>query len=342
MKNVIYRYALVLCLILTGCERRPLHDPSESAEIRVRILTDGVSNVTKDIYNDKIPRLELQTDIMRVMFYDKTGKHMLSEGFITRKETDDDGNEILSEEIMLSPGNFRVLAYNFDTPSTRVKSYSDWETAQAYTSEVPMDVQEVAACRASGQSRIYYQPDHLLVAREKELTVKSQYGTQIIEMDARTVVDTYYLQIRIKNIDYAEYATAVLTGLSSSNNFGGDVRNADNSGIYIKLLKSTDDKIEGDDKDVLCALFNTFGRIDEVPSDLKLVINAVSHEGLVLDKVIDMTPVFNTEDAKKRHWLLIEETWELPPPIVQNPDGNGGWHPALGDWENIDQVIPVN
>lgn len=340
MRRAVCLCALIICMLMAGCERRPLFDPSEQAEIRVRILTDGVSNVTTDIYNDKIPHPVLQTDIMRVMFYDKTGEHMLSEGFITRKETDADGNDVLSEEIMLSPGNFRVLAYNFDTPSTSIKSYASWSSAQAYTSRVSSDVRVTLPKKSSDLSGIYYQPDHLLVAREKELKVESRHGVQVIELDARTVVDTYYLQIRVKNIGYAASATAVLTGLSSSNNFGDNIRNEDGSGIYLKLLKSTDDRIEGEDKDVLCAVFNTFGRIDGIPSDLKVVINVMSHDGLVLEKEIDMVPVFETEDARERHWLLIEELWELPPPIGPDP-GGGGWNPAIGDWENIDQVIPV-
>lgn len=333
--------ALMCTSVLLGCERRPLHDPSENAELRIRILTDGISNVTKDIYNDKIPHPEISTDIMRVMFYDKTGEHMLSEGFISRKEVDEDGNEIISGEIMLSPGNFRVLAYNFDMPTTQVKNHTKWDEAKAYTSPVSSNIKASLSARSSSTDNIYYQPEHVLVAREKELSIRPHFGTHIVELDARTIVDTYYIQIRVKNIDFAASATAILTGLSSSNNFGDNVRNTDGSGIYIKLQKSTDDRIEENNKDVLCAVFNTFGRIDDIPSNLKIVLSATSPYGEIVEKEIDMAPVFLTEDAQQRHWLLIDEVWELPDPFVNEEEGSGGWTPVVDDWEDVIETFPI-
>ena len=54
-----------------------------------------------------------------------------------------------------------------------------------------------------------------------------------------------------------------------------------------------------------------------------------------------MTPIFETEDARERHWLLIDEVWEIPAP--ENPDDGkeGGFSPSVDDWDDIEEIIPI-
>jgi hypothetical protein len=53
MRRLIH--ILTLCiLVLSSCERRPLVDLGHRTNINVRVNIDAISNVTCDIYNDKI------------------------------------------------------------------------------------------------------------------------------------------------------------------------------------------------------------------------------------------------------------------------------------------------
>lgn len=339
-------YRRIFCLVtsvllIAGCVRRDLVDPDESALLRIRVNTVAVSNVTADIYNEKIPRPNLSSDVLRVLFYDQSGERMLSEGFITEKSIDENGNDVISGSVYLSPGNYRIMAYNFDTPTTQVRNYQSWYGATAYTSTISDALRAQIVSRADWSEHIYYEPDHLIVARETNRTIVPHHGDLVIEMDASSIIDTYYVQIRVKNLEYASTANAVLTGLSSSNNIGDNIRNEEeSSAIFIELHKSIDENITDGNQDVLCAVFNTFGKIDDMPSNMHITFNAVSREGEIVEKEIDMTPIFATEDARVRHWLLINEVWELPKPTTP-PSTGGGFNPEVDDWDDEEENIPI-
>ena len=123
-----FRFIVVLLcamMAVVGCHRRPLLEPDHRAVLKVKIRYDGIKNVTTGIYNDKIAVPELHTDVLRVLFYNEAGSRILSEGFMTEREVDADGNDIVMGNVMLAPGHYRVLAYNFDTPAPLAFGASD-------------------------------------------------------------------------------------------------------------------------------------------------------------------------------------------------------------------------
>ena len=330
------------CLIVVGCSRRPLEEPTDQSMVQVRLLIEGISNVTKDIYNEKIPVPSVSTDILRVVFYDNSGEHLLSEGFITEKGKDESGNEVIYGNVSLSPGRYRLLAYNFDTPSTLIKGLNKWSTATAYTSEISDALHSQLGNRTDNNEMIYYEPDHLFVARDADLSVEARKEKVLIKMNAESVVDTYYIQIRVKNLEHAANATAVLTGLSPANSFGDNIREEDSSAsIFIEMVKSVDERIEEENQDVICAVFNTFGKLTNVPSHLYVTFNVVTRAGEIVEKTVDLAEVFATEDAQKRHWLLIDEVWELPVPDTPASSGSGGFSPEVNDWDEEEETIPI-
>lgn len=341
-----FRFIVVLLcamMAVVGCHRRPLLEPDHRAVLKVKVRYDGIKNVTTGIYNDKIAVPEFHTDVLRVLFYNEAGSRILSEGFITEREVDADGNDIVTGNVMLAPGHYRVLAYNFDTPGTFIRNEHRWESITAFTDEIPESKYRSLRGRAIDNEYIYYEPDHLFVARDADLYVEAHSDTKVIEMEANTIIDTYYVQIRVKNLEYAASATAVLSGLSSTNAIGANTRHDDEStALYIEMQKSTDERIEDDNKDVLCGVFNTFGRIEGVPSDLHITFQALTREGEYAEKTIDMTPVFLSEDARERHWLLIDEVWELPVPINPPGSGGGGFSPEVDDWEDEEVIVPIS
>jgi hypothetical protein len=86
-------------------------------------------------------------------------------------------------------------------------------------------------------------------------------------------------------------------------------------------------------------VFNTFGKIQDVESDLHVTLSVLTRDGKTHQKVIDMEPIFETEDARERHWLLIEEEWDIPDIVI--PEGNGGFAPDVDDWKDIEETIPI-
>ena len=103
--------------------------------------------------------------------------------------------------------------------------------------------------------------------------------------------------------------------------------------VAFDLIKSQDDKYDGANKDVLCAVFNTFGKIEDVSSELIVTFNVVDTEGNLLQYETSLDNVFKTEDAIERHWLLIDDTWVIPNANPNPNPGGGGFQPTVGEWE---------
>lgn len=344
MRRVITILSLLCCLVsFGGCHRRPLLEPDNRAVLQIKIQCQEIRNVTTGIYNEKVPTPEFHTDVMRVLFYNEAGTHLLSEGFLSDKHIDEEGNQVMTGNVMLAHGNYRMLAYNFDTPSTFIRGEEQWDGITAYTQEIPDSKYRSLNSRALADERIYYEPDQLFVVSEPNLKIDAHSDITTISVEAKPIVETYYIQIRVENVEYAESAIAVLSGLSATNAIGENTRNGEeSSALYIELHKSTDENIEGENKDVLCGVFNTFGRVEDAPSNLYITMQAMTREGEYAEKTIDMTSVFLTEDARERHWLLIEDVWELPVPINPPGGGGGGFNPEVDDWIDEEVVVPIS
>lgn len=334
-------FAVLVLLGAAGCERRPLEEMQEKVKLKVKVNVKAVANVTTSVYNSHIPVPTLDTDMMRVMVYDTQSKNLLAQSFLTAKETDDEGNNVLSGDISISYGNYDFLVYNFDTPTTQVTAENNENSILAYTPEISaaMKAHLFGVSKADEDIQEKYgiiqcEPDHLVVAREKNLSVSPHDTLVVIHTTATTIIDTYYLQIHVENMKFASSATAVISGLSPSNHFGLDQRtNAPASAVAFDLYKSQDPNLPGENKDVLCATFNTFGKIPDVTSNLFVTFNVVDTAGNLQTYTTTLDTVFQTEDAIERHWLLVTETFTIQPPDPHQNTSGGGFQPQVDDWE---------
>ncbi len=335
-----------LVVLSASCHRRPLVDLMEQVLFKVTIDVDTVANIKRHIYNEQIEKPSTNTDMLRVMVYDKNTHKLLTQNFLSDKSYDAAGHQVFTGNVRLSYGDFDFLIYNFDTPNTLIKEENNEDAIQAYTSQAPQSILPAAAGSKADDntymgSVIHYQPDHLMVARERDYHIAPHAELTTIETTAYTVLNTYYIQIHVEGLQYVSSCNAVISGLYSGNQFGLDsgmkyvygkpVSNP-SAAVYFKLEKSTDKNIAGENKDVLCALFNTFGKIEEQSSDLYVNFNVVDTEGNLLTKQVSLDRIFKTEDAIERHWLLIDEAWSIPNP-KPNPVGGGGFQPVVDDWE---------
>lgn len=334
-----------LAVIASACQLRPLEDPNSSLELRINISVNSILNVHTSVYNKNIPVPEVNTDMMRVLFYDTQTHALITQAFISEKTTTETGEPCVSGTITIEPGVYDMVCYNFDTPDTFIKGENNLLDLESYTTKVSTSIKSQFMPSLPEGTEIYYEPDHVVVAREIGLEIRPHSTVLTIETDATTIIDSYYIQVCCKGLKYATNMSAAITGMTPSNKFGaGEPQTDKPCAVWFQLLGSQDSKIVGENQDVFCAVFNTYGKIyhsadgtkaedDIFPEDSKLVItfnSTGSSETQVY--TYDMNKLFLTEDALERHWLIINDTVVVPEP--QPGGGGGGFTPVVDDWDD--------
>ena len=94
---------------------------------------NAISNVTCDVYNDKLPVQNIEPTAMHVLFYDINDNSVAAESYVTNVSSESDGSRSLSGDIAILPGKYKMLVYDFGTESTIVRNYSNFYSAEAYT-----------------------------------------------------------------------------------------------------------------------------------------------------------------------------------------------------------------
>ena len=143
---------------------------------------------------------------------------------------------------------------------------------------------------------------------------------------------------------YASDATAVITDLAPSNRFAPNERNyKEYAGTFFEMQRSVDARIRATNQDVLCAVFNTFGkRPDEIApsleSKLYVTFNVITVDGKKVEMTFDMDSIFKTKQAIENHWLLIDKEFVVPKP--DNPSG-GGFNPSVDEWNKEEGSLDI-
>lgn len=337
--------SLITVLLLASCQLRPLEEPSGLINVEVVIETAGVQNVTDCIYNPDLEAPVISSDMMRCMFYNPETDRLVAQSFLSDKHIDEQGREVFTGRMNLEPGTYNILCYNFDTPYTLIWDESEYSKITAYSSEIPMSVKSRFSALFSKAPEeddvpIYYMPDHLVVSRDPGYVIKHHADVLTIHTEASTIIDTYYIQIGVKNAQYASGISAVLGGLSRENQISGDIRETEHpSAIFFDLSIGKDERRSGDNKDVICGLFNTFGKIDTASSGLNVTFNVISTSGEIIEKTFNLDKVFETEDATKRHWLIIDDEIVIPDPGPDPGPPSSGFNPKIKDWNKEEDSI---
>ena len=355
MTKRIVRILLAAALVMvsfSACHRRPLEEPSGAVRIAIKVDVKTVTNVNANIrssvvlygsntslWDEKLSQLD--PELMRVLVYDPETDKLLTQSFISSTEIDAEGNKVFMGSLGISHGNYNFLVYNFDTPTTQVNQENSEQSIIAFTDEVsPAMKARYLGTKADDDEdiNIHYEPEHLLVANEKDVRISPHDTLVVVRTEASTVVDTYYLQVRVKGMQFASSASAVISGLSPSNHIGYNIRTVDPSAaVVVDMQKGQDLSLDGDNKDVLSAVFNTFGKIDQVSSDLYVTFNVFDTAGNLRQYTANLDDVFKTEEAILYHWLIVDESClviDIPDPGVNPPTpGNGGFQPQVDDWE---------
>lgn len=329
---------VIAALSISACQFRPLGEPEYNVTVEMAVNKDKVYNVTSDIYNPRLERPGLSTGMVRCMFYDAKTKELVGQSFISNKKVNENGQDVIYGSVNIAPGTYNLVCYNFDTPNTLVKGENGYETITAYTSEVPSAVAKSFDIEDVTKVKKYYDPDHLVVSRDKELSIVPHTDEYTIKTTAATCIDTYYIQVRVRGGQNISNVIAVIDGLSPENQFGIDSRDTSNpSAVYFTMKRDIDEHLGTEDNEVICGLFNTFGKIENAPSNASIVITVTSSEGKKYEKTVSLENAFKSENAIKHHWLLIDEVIVIPDP--PKPESSGGFDPRIEDWDDEDAVI---
>lgn len=333
-KGALSRISLFLLAlaVLAGCHRRPLEDPDYRTLVKVKVDVSDVKNVTCDIYNDKIAVPKIEPEAMHLLLFSENAEKVVSESYITDVTTEADGRRTISGEVLVTPGTYRLLAYDFNTDGTYVRNYNVWEEAEAYTEPAPKGIQNAFRSKSGEQPNILAEPDHLVVSSKESEVIPYHDGVYTIYADASSIVESWYLQIKVDGLEYVTSAQAVLSGMVGSNLIATNTRVTEpEATVWFRLQKSEDKGAP-----VICTVFNTFGHIDQSINNLEVTFNIYTTDGKTVVKTFDISDLFKSENAVNHHWLLLEQTIKIDPPPI-----SGGFDPKVDDWdeEHHDVII---
>ena len=223
-----------------------------------------------------------------------------------------------------------MLVYDFGTETTVVDNYYTWDECKAYTSEISPALKNSLKSKANNKSideaLIVYEPDHLVVSSNEDEYVPYHDGMHTIATEAKTVIESYYLQIKVEGLEYVSSAQAILSGMVNSNKISSNTRITEpQATIWFDLEKSDDKGIP-----VICTVFNTFGRIEDSKNDLLVTFDIKTHDGRVVQHTFDISDLFLSQECMEHHWLLLDQTITIDPPVST---GGGAFVPEVEDWE---------
>ncbi len=307
---------------MSACERRVLEDAGPISKIVIETRVGDIANITCDRYNDKIPVKDVEPEVMRVLFYHHMEDRLLADVFVQNKVKGPSGEVRFEGEAPIYPGNYRMIVYSFGAETTYIENYDSFENSYAYCDPVPVPSKD--------QDDVMEQPDHIFVG-SKEENVPVHQGDNLISIAASTIVESYYLQFYVEGLEHVSSAAAVISSMSGSVKLSTrEAEQVNPVSVYIPLIGSEDDG-----KDVLCAVFNTFGRVPD--GEVSLSVNIIRTDGVAFRETYDISSLFRTEECLGHRWLLMNKTIVIPEPA----DAGDGYDPVINDWEDVESDVEI-
>lgn len=346
-----FRYigaCLLSGLLLSSCEHRELVDMTDSHYLRI-YLDEHLRNVNYGFYDETKEKPEYKTpEVMRVTLNDTETGEMFSEHFLRESGTDERGNYIHGY-ITARPGEYNLIAYNFDTESTHVRYDKSYKNMEVYTNSIDNELKnKLQSARAIEESRseiIRYEPDHFFVTNLEGVRLQTVHHVDTIKTSgggfpiAESVVKTYYLQVNVKGVEYVRSAVALITGMAGSVKLHNRQMVSDSPATIYFNLKNGNGKLRsGEAITIGYASFNTFGKLPDVEGYIEITFEFHTTDNRVQTETIRVTDMFETEQVKENQWIIIDKVIEIEPPQGAS---QGGMTPGVGQWEEIESDITI-
>ena len=301
---------LALLLSLSSCHFIPLHEKDNSVALELGL------DLSTDLEDDAI---EVPEHFKACFFGWDTGQ-LSSTHFVGSTGGD----------VTVPPGSYTLLVYTFGTEYIQIRGENSLETIEAFTSDITASKMK-SFRRFSTKSMddpIVYTPDHLLVAKEEVIVPEFSGGVQraTLQTEASTVVQTFVFEMtRLTGLEYVASAEAFVTNQCRSYFIGRGEASDEPCTIWFPVEVNREES-------TLTALFNTFGvRTDE---ESKTFVHFIMRDtgGDEHNYSMDITE----KVVAPRHVIEIEEEIDIP-----QPEGTGGFAPAVNPWEGEEIDVPI-
>lgn len=358
----------LLLLALAACDFRPLQDTGNVSYVRVYV-DDALLNVTQGFYDDHIREethgeidvhfvhpAYARPEILRVGLFDTSTGELIAERYL-RNQGDDERGHYYDGYVVVNPGTYNLVAYNFGTESTIVGDEYNCFSMYAYTNEIAASLKSKFKSRTKtdegtkAEEDIRYDADHLFVARAVKMISDKHQGVDTLHnangqpwFEAETVVKSYYLQIGVIGAQYIASASCLLTGMAASTHLlEPDFEQADETTIYFEMQQGAwPDGYKPGRKDYRCiyTTFGTFGCLPDVTNELKVSLEFVTSYGAQIDTTFNISPEFLKADAIDHQWLLPDFEVKIPDPPDPGPSG-GGMAPSVDEWGEVHSEFEI-
>lgn len=347
---------LAAALLAAGCEFRPLMETGNVSYVRI-YLDEELLNVNTGFYNEDFIHPEYhRPEILRVALFDPDTGEMVSERYL-RNQGDDERGHYYDGYLIAEAGHYKLLAYNFGTESTVVGNEYAYYDMKAYTNEISPSLQESFRSRNKSGAKageeepesIRYDADHLFVAGADNIyipyhgaldTLKNADGEPWFR--ASSVVKSYYVQIGVRGIQYLSSSSVLLTGMGRQTRLHD--RNFTDGGeatLYFDMHNGSYQYFS-ENRTCIYGTFGTFGRLPDADNQLTVSIEMVTTYGTRLEETIPVSQEFLKENAIVHQWIILDYEIVIPaPPDNPDKDGDGGLHPAVDEWGDVESEFVI-
>lgn len=349
-KCVPYLLSIMLVLALSACEHRELVDNMDMHYVRI-YLDEEIRNVTYGFYDEtkEKPTYKIPQGV-RVTLSNPVSGEVVAQKHLTESGRDERGN-YLHGHIHAAPGNYNLLAYNYDTDATHVADDYSYPRMTVYTNPIAETLKSRLQSVRAGESatrsgEVRYEPDHVFVVSAEGIRAEqSPTGDTLYTLGgepfvAQSVTKTYYMQVNVKGVEYVRSAVALITGMS------GAIRLHDRSmvpemesSIYFNLQNGLTKARSGGETHVAYASFNTFGKLPDTEGYIEITFEFNTTDGKVQTETIRVTDLFETPIVKEQQWIIIDKTIEIAPP--EGSTTTGGLGPGVSDWQQVEGGITI-
>lgn len=339
MKQIFtFLFTMTFLFCFCSCEHRPLVDLNTMHYIRVYV-DEHIKNTTYGFYSENRDKPEFnRPNVMRVVLHDPQTDRMITDKYLQNSGFDENGY-YLDGYINAVPGTYNLMTYNFGTESSQIKNENSYTQSFAYTNTIATHYYNyIPQARVElANDKIVYEPDHLFVDNRTEITIKETdhvdtlYNSAGKHFESASIVQTYYLQVRVKGIQWVTTGASLITNLAGSKYLHNQQMNEkDPVTLFLDMHVAELDK--STDEAIIYTTFNTFGKLPNKETNIQITFEFTKVDGKTQTATIDITPIFETELVKKEQWILIEDIIEIEPPTSVN---DGGFKPGVDEWEDI-------
>jgi len=354
-KNLCLVCICTLCLALglafTGCEHRPLEEMSNVHYIRVYV-NEQIQNVTYGFYDENRLKPAYQRPrALRITLCDPGTDRVVSERYLQDYGEDERGY-YFEGYISAYPGDYHLMVYNIGTESTLIRDEHTYRQAEAYTNNIASHYYAYLPSVRGDMSKanIVYEPDHLFLVTHDNIRIAPSNELDTLRTDegdhftAATCVESYYIQVRIRGIEYVSTAASLLTGLAASTTLHNRAMQTE-SPVQIFFEMNMTGR-EGQEKRqaadggnaVIYTTFNTFGKLPDEVTEYTVTFDFVTTDGRTQTETMNITPMFDTPEVIDHKWIIIDKEIVIDPPPKQE---GGGLSPEVNEWEDVNTDLII-